>query len=259
MAQMQTRMTRLSTFVLLVLLSPAPALWAEPRLGEARTTLEQWVETRQLTSRTRSDWQADKELIEQTVALYERELKSLAEQRGKVATNSTQVELERATAVKQQAELEAATAKVRELVAALEKRVTALAPSFPAPLADKVQPLLARIPADPSATRPTGLERMQNVVGLINEVDKFNAAVTVVSQVQKNPAGAEVQVETIYLGLAQAFFVDKAGEYAGVGVPTGTGWQWTAKPELAGRIRQSLAMYKNAAPAAFVRLPVTLK
>jgi hypothetical protein len=96
-------------------------------------------------------------------------------------------------------------------------------------------------------------------VGLINEVDKFNAAVTVVSQVQKNPAGAEVQVETVYLGLAQAFFVDKAGEYAGVGVPGPDGWQWTPKPELAGRIQKSIAMYKNAAPAAFVSLPVTIR
>lgn len=256
MAQMQARMARLSV---LLLLSTAPVLFAEPRLTEARTTLEQWVETRQLISQTRTDWQADKDLLEQTVALYERELKSLAEQRGKVSTNNTQVEIERAAAVKQQAELEAATARVRELVAALEKRVVALAPSFPAPLADKVQPLLARIPADPTAARPTGLERMQNLVGLINEVDKFNAAVTVVSQVQKNPAGAEVQVETIYLGLAQAFFVDKVGEYAGVGVPGPAGWQWTPKPELAGRIQKSIAMYKNAAPAAFVSLPVTIR
>lgn len=245
--------------MVVLLLSTASALVAEPRLTEARTTLEQWVQTRQLISQTRTDWQADKDLLEQTAALYERELKTLAEQRGRVSTNHTQVEIERAAALKEQAELEGAAAKVRERVVALEQRVSALVPSFPAPLAEKVQPLLARIPADPSAARPTGLERMQNLVGLINEVDKFNAAVTVVSQVKKNPAGAEVQVETIYLGLAQAFFVDKAGEYAGVGVPGATGWQWTAKPELAGRVQKAIAIYQNAVPAAFVSLPVTLQ
>lgn len=249
-------MTRMFGILLLGLATP---LWAQPPLGATRTALERWIEARQLISKTSADWQADRELLEQTVALYERELQSLAMQRGEVSTNTAQVDIERAAALKQQAGLEAASAKVRELAAALEKRAAALAPSFPAPLADKVRPLLARFPADPAAERPTGLERMRNVVGLINEVNRFNAAVTVISQVKKNPAGAEVQVETIYLGLAQAFFVDKAGEYAGVGAPGANGWEWTPRPELAGRVQRALAIYRNTAPAAFVGLPVTLQ
>jgi hypothetical protein len=119
--------------------------------------------------------------------------------------------------------------------------------------------LIKRIPSDPATTKASGLERLQNVVGIVNEVDKFNAAVTVVSEVQKNPSDAEVQVETMYVGLAQAYFVDKAGDYAGVGLPSGQGWQWMPKNELAGKIQKSIAMYKNAAPADFVSLPVQIK
>jgi len=228
-------------------------------LGDTRTTIEKWVETRQLISKTQSDWQADKETLEQTVALYERELKSLEEQRSNVSTNSVQVDKERDLAQKQQKDLTEASAKVKELAGGLEKRLTELAPSFPPPLADKVSPLLKRIPEDPATTRASVLERMQNVVGIINEVDKFNAAVTVVSEIQKNPSGAEVQVETLYVGLAQAYFVDKSGDYAGTGVPDKTGWKWTPNHELAGRIQKSIAMYKNAAPADFVSLPVEIK
>jgi len=169
------------------------------------------------------------------------------------------VDKQRLAAEAQKAELEAATQKVGELVGGLEQRVQELAPSFPPPLADKLSSALKRIPADPANTKMSGLERMQTVVGILNEVDKFNAAITVVSEVQKNPAGAEVQVETLYLGLAQAYFVDKAGDYAGVGTPAATGWQWTPNNALAGNIQKSIAMYKNAAPADFVSLPVQVK
>src|SRR5439155_16704925 len=82
---------------LLVALTGAISVGAET-LNEARTTLDKWVETRQLISKTRSDWQSDKDLLEQNVQLYERELKSIEEQIAKVGTNSTQVEKERAQA-----------------------------------------------------------------------------------------------------------------------------------------------------------------
>jgi hypothetical protein len=230
-----------------------------PSLAETRSTLEQWVQTRQLISKTRSDWDADKETLAQTTALYERELKSIAEQMSKVSTNNAQVEKERLTATAKQSELESAADKARSLVAGLEKRLQELAPSFPPPLAEKLSSSLARIPADPAKTKMSGLERMQNVVGIVNEVDKFNAAVTVVSEVQKNSSGAEVQVETLYLGLAQAYFVDKAGDYAGLGTPSATGWQWTPNNALAGKIQKTISMYKNATPADFVSLPVQIK
>ncbi|MCI0536584.1 MAG: hypothetical protein L0Z50_15295, partial [Verrucomicrobiales bacterium] len=50
-------------------------------LGETRETLTKWVETRQLLSRTKTDWQADKETLEQSIKLFERELQSVEGQR----------------------------------------------------------------------------------------------------------------------------------------------------------------------------------
>lgn len=265
----QGRCTRLKPFLRMnrfwlvlvgvVLAIPGRAAEESSALNRTRTALEQWVETRQLISKTRSDWQADKDIIEQSTLLFERELKSLEAQLSNVSTNSTQVDKERADAQRQQEELNAALDRVKSLVRGLEEKLVRLAPGFPPPLAEKLQPLLQRVPANPASTKAGALERMQTVVGIINEVDKFNAAVTVVSEVQKNPSGAEVQVETMYVGLAQAYFVDKAGEYAGVGVPGPQGWQWTPNNELAGKIQKSIAIYKNMTPATFVSLPVQIK
>lgn len=49
-----------------------------------------------MISRTRTDWQSDKEMIDQSTRMIERELKSVEDQFGKLTTNSTQVDKERA-------------------------------------------------------------------------------------------------------------------------------------------------------------------
>lgn len=245
--------------LLLAVLLPGVVIGGGSQVAITRASLEQWVETKQLISKTRSDWQTDKETIGQSTQLYERELQSIAEQMSRVVTNRTQVDVERDQALAEQKELTDAMDKVRELVAVLESKVAGLSPAFPPPLKEKIAPLLQRLPVDPAVTKLAALERLQTVVGILNEVDKFNAAVSVVSEVQKSPSGAEVQVETIYVGLGQAYFVDKPGEYAGAGVPTAKGWEWTEHKELAGRIRDSLAMYQNAKPAVFIRLPVEIR
>jgi hypothetical protein len=241
-----------------MLLCAQPATAASP-LNETRETLAKWVETRQLTGKLRADWQADKETLEQSLKLFERELKTLQEQLGKTDSSSQQAQKERAELTREKEALLAASDQARDLAAALENRVKSLARAFPAPLTEKVEPLLKRIPADPANTKASPAERLQAIVGILNEVDKFNGSVSVVSEIQKSPAGAEVQVKTLYLGLGQAWFVDKAGEYAGVGLPSAEGWQWQARPELAPKISKAIAVYENTAPAAFVDLPVTLK
>lgn len=210
-------MNRYLTVIFVLQLGAVSRVVASPdALVETRNTVTQWVQTRQLISQTRADWAADKDTLEQTLRLFERELQSLTKQMDKESTDRTQVDKEREEALAQQQELNAALEQLTETAGRLEKRVVSLSATFPPPLMEKVQPLLGRIPADPAATKAGPVERMQNLVGILNEADKFNAAVTVVSEVRKNPAGAEVQVETIYVGLAQAYFVDKAGTYAGV-------------------------------------------
>lgn len=238
-------------------LGVAPATLGQ--MAETRTALEKWVETRQIVSATRAEWQTEKDTLEQTVTLFERELKGLADQMTRVGTNTVQVELERSQAARAQDENQAALARIRELVGPLEARLRALAPVFPPPLTERLQPLLDRMPSDPAITRLSPTERLQNVVTLLNEADKFNGAVTIGPEVKKAPDGAEVQVQVMYLGLGQAFFVDKAGEYAGVGVPTRNGWEWSVQNDLAPRLERSLSMYQNAIPAEFIALPMQLK
>src|SRR5881397_3425221 len=117
----------------IAILWPGGSAYAGTLLEDARSSLEKWLETRQLISKTRSDWQSDKEIMEQTIALYERELKSIEEQLSKTSTNSTQIEKERLEAETLQKTSNDALNRAKEFAAGIEAQIKKLVPQLPAP------------------------------------------------------------------------------------------------------------------------------
>ncbi len=231
----------------------------ESSLAKTRTTLEQWVETRQLISKTRSDWQTDKETLEQTRQLFDRELQQVAEQMGKLSTNSTQVDKERTEAEAALKSSNEALDRAKQFTAGFEGKLAKLVPQLPVPLQEIIKPLLTRLPADTAATKMPVTERVQVLVGILNEVDKFNNAVNLFSEKRKNEKGEEVAVETVYVGLGAAYFVNDANNFAGTGAPGPNGWEWAIKSEIASPVREVVRIYRNERPAQFVTLPVTIR
>jgi hypothetical protein len=211
-----------------------------------------------LISKTRTDWRSDKESLESTVALYERELKFIDEQFSKVSTNNTQVAKEMQDAMALQKASGLALDHARQFASDFEARVREFAPQLPVPLQDILKPLLARLPADSANTKMLAAERVQILVGVLNELDKFNNAVNVFSEKRKNARGEEVAVQTIYVGLGAAYFVNDTADFAGIGTPEKDGWQWTLKPELAPTVQEAVKIYRNEHTARFLTLPVTI-
>jgi len=232
---------------------------AQEQIGETRTALQKWVETRQMTSKLRADWAAEKELLSESIKMFERESKNLDELIAKVDSGNEVARKEFADHKKLETEFKGAVEKVKSLVVGLEQKTLTLTKSFPAPLAEKLADFIKRIPEDSANTKLSAGQRVQVLVAILAEADKFNSAITVTSELRKNSAGTEIQVRTIYLGLAQAFYVDKEGKLAGVGTPSSEGWQWSNEPALAPTITKVLAMYENALPATFVGLPVKIQ
>jgi hypothetical protein len=239
---------RLALFVVMVLGTSVRA----DTLSETRSTLEKWVETRQLISRTRADWQADKEVIGQTIDLLERELRALDEQFARLGTNSVQVEKERLQA---EASLKASNdslERTQQFAAAFEGQLSKLVSRLPAPLQEILKPSLNKLPADSAKTGTTAMVRLQTIVTILGEIDKFNNAVTIFSETRVNQKGEEVAVETVYVGLGAAYFVNDANDFAGAGFPGPTGWEWAVKPEWAASVREAIRIYRNERGARFV-------
>jgi hypothetical protein len=232
---------------------------AEAPLTEARSNLEKWVETRQVISKTRSDWQSDKEMLEQTCQLLERELKALDEQFTKLGTNTVQVEKERLQADGTLKTSEATLEIVRRFAVSFEGQVLKLVPQLPIPLQDILKPLLSRLPTDAANTKMAPTERMQVLVGILNELDKFNSAVSVFTEKRKDAKGEELAVDTVYVGLGAAYFVSDSGKFAGTGTFGPKGWEWTPAPEIAPAVREVVRIYRNERPAQFVALPAAIR
>jgi hypothetical protein len=228
-------------------------------LASARETVAQWVQTRQLISGTKTGWESDRETLEQTKALFERELTQAREKLSKVSTNSSVADKEREAAEKELKQHADALDAGSALAAQLEDKVRSVLPLLPPPLLATLKSVTDRLPADSSNTKAAVTERLQTVVALLNEVDKFNNAVTVAPEKQANAKGEQVAVDTLYLGLAGAWFVDSTGELAGSGTPTAKGWQWKIQPEIASQVRDAVAVYRSQKQAAFVALPASVQ
>jgi len=232
---------------------------AQETLSATRATLEKWVETRQLIAKASSDWQTDKEALGQSIKLFERELKAVEEQLSKVDTNTVQVDKERLQAETQLRASNESLDRTKQFATAFEAQILNLVPQLPQPLQDVLKPLLNRIPNDPAKTRMTAAERTQVIVGILSELDKFNSAIGIFSEKRTNDRKEEVAVETVYVGLGAAYFVNESGDFAGMGSPGPKGWEWTSKPELASSVREIIRIYRNERPARFVPLPATIR
>ena len=140
-------------------------------------------------------------------------------------------------------------AKIRELVA-----------SFPKTLNDRIEQLVKRMPSAEKArtTRAALGERVQNIVGILQEVEKFNKQITVVTELKSLESGEMAQVKTVYIGLGQGYFVDDNAQYAGVIRPSPDGWQEEVRNDLASEIRDVVRIYENEKLAEFVPLPVEI-
>ena len=248
-----------SRLALLIMFTCVASARADASLNATRSTLEKWVETRHLISKTRSDWQADKELLEQTILALERELQSVEDQFGKLGTNSAQVERERAQAETQLKVSNESLDRTRRFAADFEAQIVRLVPRLPAPLQDILKPALSRLPSDPATTRMPAWERTREIVGILGELDKFNNAVTLFSEKRRNAKSEEVAVETVYVGLGAAYFVNDANDFAGTGTPGPNGWEWTVQSELAPAVREVIRIYRNERGAKFVPLPAVIR
>jgi hypothetical protein len=102
-------------------------------------------------------------------------------------------------------------------------------------------------------------ERAQVLIGVLNEIDKFNNAVSIFNEKLKDQKGVEVAVQTVYLGLGGSYFANESGDFAGTGTAGQNGWEWKIRPELGSSIRDVIRIYRNEKPARFIPLPVAIR
>lgn len=226
--------------------------------AQARAALEQYVETRRIISEEKRDWALGREMLDDRIDLVRREIESLREKIGRAEASIAEADTKRGELLADNERQKATAAGLEASIGLMEDRTRALLGRLPETLREKVAPLSQRLP---KAGEPSGLslsERFQNVVGVLNEINKFHREITVTSEVRDLPDGTTAEVTVMYVGISQAYYVNGDGTTAGVGSGGADGWIWKPADAYATEIAQAISIRKNEGIAAFVPLPLAI-
>ncbi|MEN6335185.1 MAG: DUF3450 family protein [Phycisphaerales bacterium] len=237
---------------------PADTAKTPPSLEETRLMMGKWIETQQIISRERKDWQQGKEILAGRLELVKKEIATLDEKSKQAQSSVAEADKKRNDLLAENEQLKTAGTQLAEAVTAMEGEVRRLFKQLPEPIQTKLQPLYQRIPEDPAKTRVSVAERFQNVLGILNEVNKANNEIAVSYEVHNLADGKPSEVKVVYVGLAQAYYVSAHGE-AGIGRPTADGWKWEPSQAIARQILTVLEILQGKGTPAFVPLPARLQ
>jgi hypothetical protein len=230
---------------------------AAPTLEETRLRLGKWMETQQLIAKERKDWQQGKEVLAGRLELVKKEIAALEDKIQQAEAGVAKAAKKRGELQAENDQLKATGSQLGDSVAAMEIEVRRLFKMLPEPLQTRLQPLHQRMPAE-ATTRVTTAERFQNVIGILNEVNKANNEIAVAYEVQTLADGKRSEVRSLYIGLAQAFYVSSTNE-GGIGRPSAEGWQWSPSKTVANDVVTALEIIQGKQTPAFVPLPVKLQ
>lgn len=252
------------TWTIIIALIAAALSWAaEPvvrdNIDNVRSTLEKWIETRRLISKEKQDWALGREMLNEQIGLVQREITSLGEKITQANESITDADKKRAELEVENNKFKDASDQLKTIVDKLEARTIALNKRLPDPIRERIKPLSQRLPEDPNETKLSLAQRFQNVIGILNEINKFNREITVTSEVRTLADGNAAEVTALYVGLGQAYYIGANGTIAGIGRPSEDGWTWEPANDSAGKIADAVAILKNEKVAGFVPLPVKVR
>jgi hypothetical protein len=237
---------------------PSAAPPADPTVEDVRSTVAKWIATQDLISKERREWHEGEDLLEAQIEAMEKELAGAEAKLAESRQVLGDLRQKRSDSQAVERGLADSSNRLTEAVTSLEADVRRLHVLLPPAVRDKIAPLYRRLPEDPTAPRVSVGERFQNVIGILNEIQKANGEISLTTEVRTLSDGRPSEVKTVYVGLGQAYFLSARGE-AGVGRPGEGGWQWEPADDLAESVAEVIGILESRAQPRFVDLPVTIQ
>ncbi|MEM8866932.1 MAG: DUF3450 family protein [Verrucomicrobiota bacterium] len=248
-----TRYTALCTGLLAFSTSP---ISLQANIRDTQDELVAWVETEKAIAETKGAWAAEKEVVADLIALLETEKEKLTTSIEALEDTSDATDTKRSELNADKERLVASTETLEAAVPELEALAREFVERLPSPLVEELAPLIRRLPESGAKVTLPVSQRLLTVVGILNKIDKFNSSISVVSEI-KATGESSVEVTTLYIGLAGAFFADASGNYAGTGKPGTDGWVWEEDATIAKDVVALIESYQGASEAKFVELPLS--
>lgn len=241
---------------------PVAALFAADNhssIEDAHVALEKWIETKKIISKEKRDLELSKHILNERIELVEREIESLRKKVDEAKDSIAEADKKRNEMLDENNKLKDVSASLQNTIDELEVKTKELVKNLPDPIRERVKPLSQRLPESSKDIKMTVAERFQNVVGILNEVYKFNRDISANSEVHTLQDGTSVEVTAVYIGIGQSYYASANGSIAGVGTLSDDGWSWEPNNEAAEQITAVIEILKNERVASFVKLPVEIK
>ncbi len=215
--------------------------------------VRRWVAAREMLNRERSAWETDREMLRDLIRMREREVGELDEVIALASKRVDEVEETTRNLEEEQKNRAAWRDQFEDRVQSIEDALIEALPTFPRPLRDDVSDAILRL-----EDRDDGADvqsRFRDVLQILNQWMAFRAEIHHRAETREI-GGKNLEVDVLYLGTAQAWYVDRSGSRAGVGWPTDEGWVWRENDAIASEVRRGLAIHGKEAVPGFVRLPL---
>lgn len=231
------------------------------QIAVLREHLSAYLDLERTIAEERADWKLAEVMLRDRIAFLKDQVDDLKEKTKEAEGSISESDKEREKLSADAEAMEAANTLTKERIRQLEGRLQAMQTTLPQPLLDKVAPLLERLPKPDTKEediRASVSQRYVNALVILNEINKFHADIAAVPERRDISGGRKAEVQTIYLGLSQAFYAG-TGETAkevGRGISTPGGWEWTPLPDNVDEAGRLLRILSSDEAAAFVPMPV---
>jgi hypothetical protein len=198
-------------------------------IREIDALTQQWTSLEHQKDELRAQWRVGKPVLEQQLALLEREIAELNALLEETAEQQDEVEQRRLEMLEEQTRLEEEAAAVEASIEQTSLDLHALQRGLPPPLAQAWADELARLD-NPLATVS---ERFRELTDILGQLDDFDAKVTVNEAVMTLGDGRDHVVKQVYLGLSHGWYVTTDQRFAASGMAGPDGWAWTPTTDAA--------------------------
>ncbi|MDF1754407.1 MAG: DUF3450 family protein [Verrucomicrobiales bacterium] len=222
--------------------------------GVAREKVAQWVSAKKAASQEEAQWNQEKQMLTDLIALRDRESEQMAEVIELAQERVADIEKKSADLKGEEQKRQAWRGQFEKRVTSLEDSLIAQLPYLPEPVKNKVYDAIERLEDREDGGDLQG--RFRDVLAILNEVIAFNSQIHTLPEIHEID-GQKLEVDVMYLGMKQAWYVDKTNRKAAIGLPGKNGWVWKEDPAIAGKVRSAIDIQMKKEAPAFVKLPLT--
>lgn len=221
----------------------------------AREKLVKLVEIKSTISKEQSDWDTEKKLLSDLVKLREQEIEKESEVVAVAEKRVEDITKKKAAFAKELKERRKWRQDFAEKVASLEQSLIPNLGYLPEPVKNEVKDAITRLESSEPKTIDQLQARFRDIAAILNEYNSFNREIKTFTEIREVD-DEKLEVEVLYMGMTQAWYVDRTGKRAGIGIPTASGWVWESKPDIAQQVRKAIDVQSKRETPAFVKLPI---